>query len=413
MPKQSLHYNITYIVITMNKITYKKINYKKIDDNFLNGYIRFQEIINILYMDNGELKERENRFYETWDQEKLIELSRELKKAVKNGNILYAAYDQRQIIGFSVISNDIFFDEYVNMPYIHTSKGYRGYGIGKYLFNIMALEAKKLGAKKLYISTHPAVESQKFYQSIGCVSTEKLNQKLFDLEPYDIHLEYELNNIEEVKNLIRLDFVAQGKITALTIGKTASRLYKFVPKKEEEFLCVFEELISIKERGFYSVGTLMVKRNTSVIHEGNMEFFNRLLLSYVREWYEVDQYCTRILSPMIALKDNHYQFLLNWSDSINKDVRRASLVSMIKPSSNRLIVEYDFDRMIFLVEKLKYDTDIHVRKAVGWVLKCTYFKYPNRLEQYLRNNVKNLDRLIFRYALEHIEEPLRQELIEL
>jgi 3-methyladenine DNA glycosylase AlkD/ribosomal protein S18 acetylase RimI-like enzyme len=380
--------------MTMNKITYKKISYNRIDDNFLNGYIRFQEIVNVLYIENGEF-------------------SRELKNSVKNGSILYAAYDQKQIIGFSMIDSSIFFDEYVNMSYIHTSKGYRGYGIGKYLFNIMALESKKLGAKKLYISAHPAVESQKFYQSIGCVSTKKVNQELYDLEPYDLHLEYSIQYVEEINNLIRFDLAVQGNVTAKTIGKTASRLYKFVPKKETEFLSVVEELISIKERGFFSVGTLMVKRNNDVIHEGNMEFFNRSLLSYVCEWYEVDQYCTRILSPMIALNDNHYQYLLNWSDSINKDVRRASLVAMIKPSNSGLILEYDFDKMIYLVEKLKNDKDIHVRKAVGWVLKCSYFKYPNKLEKYLRSNVSNLDRLIFRYALEHIENPLRKELINL
>lgn len=397
----------------MNKITYKKIGYSKLDENFLNGYIRFQEITNIVFVEDNLLKEKEVKFYETWDQEKLMDISTYLKQQVKQGSVLYAAYDQKQIVGFSLIDNKLFFNEYINMPYIHVSKGYRGYGIGKYLFNIMALEAKKLNAKKLYISTHPAVESQKFYQSIGCEKAKKINKELFDLEPLDIHLEYKLDYLNEVKNLIRLDFVAQGRVIAQTIGKTASRLYKFVPKQEDEFLTVFEELISIKERGFFSVGTLMVKRNKDVLREENMEYFNRLLLSYVKEWYEVDQYCTRILSPMIALKDSHYEYLLNWSESLNKDVRRASLVAMIKPSNNGLVLEYDFDKMIYLVEKHKTDEDIHVRKAVGWVLKCSYYNYPNRIEKYLRQNVNNLERLIFRYALEHIEDPLRQELINL
>ena len=397
----------------MNKLTFKKIVYKNINDNFLNGYNRFQEITNIVYLDQMELKEKENKFYETWNQEKLIEISRYLKSSVKSGSILYATYDYKKIVGFAMIDRKLLFDESINLKYIHVSKEYRGYNIGKYLFNIMALEAKKIGATKLYISSHSAVETQRFYQRVGCVLANKINRELQELEPYDIPLEYQLDYITEIKNLIRLDFSAQGKVNALTIGKTASRLYKFVPKQESEFLLLFEELISLKERGFFSVGTLMVKRNNNVFKEDNMEYFNRLLLSHVREWYEVDQYCTRILSPMIALCEEHYDYLLNWSSSTNKDARRASLVAMIKPLNNRLILEYNFEKMIYIVERLKQDKDIHVRKAVGWVLKCSYFNYPQELEEYLRENVKNLDRLIFRYALEHVEESLKIELMSL
>jgi 3-methyladenine DNA glycosylase AlkD len=69
--------------------------------------------------------------------------------------------------------------------------------------------------------------------------------------------------------------------------------------------------------------------------------------------------------------------------------------------------------MILLVEKLKHDDDFHVRKAVGWTLKCAYPTYPKKVERYLRDNVGDLDRMIYRYALEHVEEPLRSELINL
>ncbi|AIO18554.1 DNA alkylation repair enzyme [Candidatus Izimaplasma bacterium HR1] len=396
----------------MNKITYKKINYKHISDHFLNGYIRFQETTEVYYVEDNEMKLKNNNFLEDWDQEKLINVSRTLKDAVKNGGVLYAAYDQKQIIGFAVLDTKMFFDEYMNVPYIHSSKGYRGYGIGSYLFYLISQEAYKRGAKKLYISTHPAKESQMFYLARGCRITENINKELLALEPYDIQHEYLISPVSDTLKLIDIEYKTHYKMSAILVSKIASKLHRYLPNDEADFLNVCKILLMCDTRGYFSIGTLFLKRRTEVIKEENMEFFEDILFNYINEWDQVDQYCYRVLNYMIALKEEYYDYLLKWSDSENKDVRRASLVSMIK-SSNKLVLEYDFDKMIFLVEKLKNDEDIHVRKAVGWVLKCSYFKYPERLEQYLRDNVRNLDRLIFRYALEHIEDPLREDLMNL
>ena len=121
----------------MNKIIYKKISAKKIDDHFLNGYIRFQETKEVYYVEDNELKIKEDSFMEDWNQEKLISVSRHLKQEVQKGGTLFAAYDQNQIVGFTLLQNKLYMNKYLNLEYLHTSKGYRGYGIGKYLFYLV------------------------------------------------------------------------------------------------------------------------------------------------------------------------------------------------------------------------------------------------------------------------------------
>ncbi len=395
----------------MNKITYKRISFNRITDHFLNGYIRFQETYQVFYLEDGILKQKEDYFVEDWDQKKLISISRYLKEIVKKGGTLFAAYDQLQIVGFAIIDNNRFGD-YINLPYIHSSRGYRGYGIGRYLFNLVSAVAIKKGAKKLYISTHPAYESQKFYQKIGCELAEEINKELYELEPYDVQLEKKLDYIEIITSLIGSEFKNQGRVNAMVINRTASMFYQYLPTDEKLFLDICERFLSIENYGFFSVSTLWMKRRTSIIRKDNMEHFEKILYKDIQGWAKVDQYCYRVLNPMIELDKDHYSYLMKWSNSDNKDIRRASLVSMII-SSRRQTLEYDFDRMIFLVDKLKKDKDYHVRKGVGWVLKCAYLKYPDQVENYLRNNVSSLDRMIFRYALEHVEEPLRSELIKL
>ncbi len=396
----------------MNKIKYKKVSYQKLNDHFLNGYIRYQETNEVYYIDHLEMKTKENQFREDWDQETLIEVSRKLKQSVKKGSVLYAAYDQKQIVGFALLDTEIFFEEYMNVPYIHSSRGYRGYGIGSYLFYLVAQEAYKRKAKRLYISTHPATETQMFYLARGCKPTHNINSKLFALEPKDIHHEYIISPVSDTLKLIDYEYVTHKKMTSIVSARIASKLYRYLPNDEQDLFEVCRILLMCDTRGYFSIGTLFLKRRNEVIKEENMELFENILFNYIHEWDQVDQYCYRVLNYMIELKEEYYSYLLKWSDSLNKDVRRASLVSMIS-IDKKLFVKYDFDKMIFLVEKLKNDEDIHVRKAVGWVLKCSYFNNPKKLEKYLRENVSTLDRMIFRYALEHIEEPLRQELISL
>lgn len=298
------------------------------------------------------------------------------------------------------------------MPFLHTSKGYRGYRIGSYLFFLIAQEAIKKGARKLYISGHPSVETQMFYKALKCVPTENVNQVLFDLEPYDIHLEYVLSPVSDAVKLLDIEFATHDHISSTLLSRISSRIYRYMPKDEKDFLEVCKFLLMCNTRHHFGLGTLLVKRRKEVIKESNMDFFVNILQNYIHGWGQVDQFCYRIMNPLIELKEEYYEYLLNWSDSQNKDIRRASLVAMLQ-SSKGLILEYDFHKMIRLVEKLKTDPDIHVRKAAGWVLKCSYFKYPEELEYYLRKNVENLDRTIFRYALDHIQDPLRNELISL
>lgn len=79
--------------------------------------------------------------------------------------------------------------QYLWLDMLHVSYEYRKKGIGRKLFDMTANAAKKLGAKKLYISAHSSQESQAFYRAVGCVNAEEIIPELFEAEPYDVHME--------------------------------------------------------------------------------------------------------------------------------------------------------------------------------------------------------------------------------
>ena len=65
-------------------------------------------------------------------------------------------------------------------------------GMGRMLFEHAARWARMDGAKKLYISSHSAQETQAFYAAMGCVDTLWPSPEHVALEPFDCQLEYTL-----------------------------------------------------------------------------------------------------------------------------------------------------------------------------------------------------------------------------
>ena len=79
--------------------------------------------------------------------------------------------------------------QYLDLSCIHVSEDQRGKGIGAVLFREAKNWAKKKGGKKLYISAHSAVETQAFYQMMGCVDAEEYDPHHVEAEPFDRQLE--------------------------------------------------------------------------------------------------------------------------------------------------------------------------------------------------------------------------------
>jgi ribosomal protein S18 acetylase RimI-like enzyme len=160
----------------------------EIQDHLLDGFIRYQETKRVKLLQDGSLVEKDISFVDDWDLEKLTWINNYMKEENK---VTVLVYNDGVVIGFSVLDT-VMFDGYMNMPYIHIDGRYRGLGIGKKLFSKVCEVGKELGAKKLYISGHPAIETQAFYKSVGCVLAKKINEELLAIEPYDIQLEKEL-----------------------------------------------------------------------------------------------------------------------------------------------------------------------------------------------------------------------------
>jgi len=175
-------------------IEYREISYDEITEEFLNGFDRYEEIEKAWREEEGRVILKDIKYTEYWDDNELRKISGELKDTLLKGGCIFAAYFKNVIIGVAALEN-IFFgssNQYLQLSMLHVSRNFRGIGIGKELFRLAQHRAKHMGAKKIYISASSCENAQAFYSRLRCVPAQEINPVLYEIEPFDRHLEYNL-----------------------------------------------------------------------------------------------------------------------------------------------------------------------------------------------------------------------------
>lgn len=116
------------------------------------------------------------------------------KETLQLGGKAFGCFDENTLVGYATVSADIFgtYSKYVLLDQLFISIDYRNKGIGKKLFHLCTSQAKTWGANKLYICAGSSEDTITFYNKIGCVNANEINQKLYEEDPNDIQLEYQL-----------------------------------------------------------------------------------------------------------------------------------------------------------------------------------------------------------------------------
>lgn len=172
-------------------IDYRNITLEELNADLFSNFIRHQVVTKVRRIENGEWMIKDEPFIDDWsdgDYEFLVSC---LKNTIMTGGLLYGAFSDDKLKGFVSVESELFggMQKYLDLTSIHVSEDMRGNGIGRQLFHKAKEWAKANGAKKLYISSHSAVESQAFYKSMGCVEAEVYNKEHVEQEPFDVQLE--------------------------------------------------------------------------------------------------------------------------------------------------------------------------------------------------------------------------------
>lgn len=185
-------------------IQYRQLDADEICRELFGQFIRHQKVTKCKRREAGEWVIRDDPFIDDWTEEDYQILVACLRNTVKTGGFVYAAFYKNALKGFVSVESALFGGDnrYLDLSSIHASEDMRGRGIGRHLFKAAAEWAGRKGARKLYISSHSAVETQAFYQAMGCVEAQEYDQEHVEREPYDCQLEYEIDFTTMYKKLM-------------------------------------------------------------------------------------------------------------------------------------------------------------------------------------------------------------------
>jgi len=110
------------------------------------------------------------------------------------GGTFYGAFDGEALTGVSVLECRFIGreEDQLQLKFLHVSRRQRQTGLGRTLFETAVTRARELGARRLYISSTQSENTVRFYLGRGCRLTDDVDAALFELEPDDIHLEFEI-----------------------------------------------------------------------------------------------------------------------------------------------------------------------------------------------------------------------------
>lgn len=200
-------------------------------------------------------------------------------------------------------------------------------------------------------------------------------------------------------------------LKAARIREKAREFYDLIKSHwdQDQAVELCEKMIPNKYLEAKAFCLLVLERFVSSLNKKHFfqikEWINK---NYCANWSTIDLLCCDILSPLIAAYPDLMDEVTSWTRSENRWLRRASIVSFIKPAREGRYI----DVVQKTAQKLFPDGDDLVQKANGWILRESGKTDRERLERFLLKNGKNIPRTTLRYAIERFPEKRRKEILE-
>ena len=166
------------------EIIYRELAADEIAPALFKDFVRRQEVKRCWRKSNGEWVLKDIAFIDDWSRDDYLKLVDDLKRTVREGGFVCAAFAGGVLKGSH--------GQYADLEAIHVSEDMRGRGMGRELFSRAAQFARTLGAKRLYMSTHSAEESHAFYVAMGCAEADEYLREHVEAEPCDVQMQFEL-----------------------------------------------------------------------------------------------------------------------------------------------------------------------------------------------------------------------------
>ncbi len=150
----------------------------------LDSFDRRHNVRRVYRRINGGYRLIDKPYTEDWDQDE----KRRTAEALMSDNLItWLALDGGRVIGFIGLLKELNGDRMI-LDLMYVSADHRGRGIGRMLFEKAIDEARRSGARELYISACSSEETIAFYRAMGAELTADPIREMADKEPCDLQM---------------------------------------------------------------------------------------------------------------------------------------------------------------------------------------------------------------------------------
>ncbi len=178
--------------VSPSNISFEEIFFYDLSSFLFERFNRHQEVNFCWRKKDGKWFLQKAPSTEEWNKDDIVSLVDRLTYTLRSGGIMLGAFINQYLAGFATIEFESFGPdyEYIQMSNLYVSYGQRRKGIGRTLFAMACNAAKRMGARKLYISAHSAEETQAFFKAMQCVEAMYCNREVSASNPCERQLEY-------------------------------------------------------------------------------------------------------------------------------------------------------------------------------------------------------------------------------
>jgi len=151
---------------------------------------------------------------------------------------------------------------------------------------------------------------------------------------------------------------------------------------------------------------IALKNKDKKVQKQIVNFYLRNL-KYVNNWDLVDSSAPHILGQAILDKIKTKNILDDLIKSRNMWKRRVGIIATLQ-----FIKTGEIKSTLQLSKKLLSDEEDLMHKAIGWMLRESWKKDSEAVENFLVENYENLPRTTLRYAIERLEESKRKKFLK-
>ena len=187
------------------------------------------------------------------------------------------------------------------------------------------------------------------------------------------------------KDFIESVFLAlDPSVSAKEIQKAANVSYQKLPKDDKAFLALCEKLLEVTPT-YIKYISLWIKRR-KLYDFSYFVVYEQWLKTYVDGWAWCDQFCYRVLNPML---EQHYtqvkEHVFAWCHDANVLVNRAAIVCLLY-SGDEFAIHLPLAFVYAVIDEVEHKENRYIRMAIGWILKYAYLKDRDSLISYVQQH---------------------------